>query len=395
MKSCKAWVRFCSGVLMSVAAFSASASLLVTPHTAARDGDLAGAASADPVDAGSASLANPAGVVGPLSHQIVGAIATINFTARYSNPDQGFDQISSETPMFLNAWYGLGEVNGWSMGLSLYGSAGTAFNFAADGLQDAPYLGKLGLINFGFLIGRQLTPRLAVGLQIAPNLVHQSVKLPTPLGQVDFDSLRGLGIDGALGLVYQASDRLSLGLAYRSRGYSRLKGDGTVGEVKQDLELQLYTPQSVTGGLAFKGPADLTLFAQAKWSRYSDFELGSFEFEKSDMLDQPFISDARNRVRYWAALEYEGLENQTLRIGYTYEEWMIEPSAMRPTLFDTADSMLMLGYEVQHERFNLGFTYGLVSGRPRTISEAENPFFPGTYSNNIRTGFGVHLTWHI
>ena len=53
----------------------------------------------------------------------------------------------------------------------------------------------------------------------------------------------------------------------------------------------------------------------------------------------------------------------------------------------------MDGYEVQHESFNIGFTYGYVSGRGRTVSQESNPAFPGFYTNNIRTGFGIHLTW--
>ena len=344
-------------------------------------------------DAGSASLTNPAGVVGPLSKQIVGAVAAISFTAHYRDDRRGFDQISNETPLFINLWYGLGEVAGWHMGIGAYGSVGTAFDFAADGGQDTPFLGKLALVNVGFLAGRQITPDLRVGLQIAPNYAEQSVKLPSPLGPVEFEGLKGAGIDGALGLVYAPSEKLSLGLSYRTRGYTRLEGDGHVGGTKQDLVLDLYTPQSVTAAFDYEAMPGLHIMGQTKWTRYDDFESGHFDFEKSDPLDQPYIANATNRFRHWLAVEYTGLSNRVLRIGYTQEPWMIEPDAVRPTLFDTADKMLMVGYEMQYESYNIGFTYGYTGGRQRDISPEQNPNFAGNYHSEIRTGFGVHFTW--
>ena len=379
--------------LLALLASAAQASLILSPHTATRDGDLAGAAGASPYDAGSASLTNPAGVVGPLSEQIVGAAAAVSFTAKYRDRRRDFNQVSNQTPVFINLWYGLGAPAGWHMGVGVYGSVGSAFDFAADGGQETPFLGKLALVNVGFLAGRELTPKLRVGVQVAPNYVQQSVQLPTPLGPVDFDGINGVGIDGAVGLVYDASERLSLGLSYRTRGFSRLSGNGSVGDVDQKLELELYTPQSVTAAFDYEALPGLRLLAQTKWTRYEDFESGRFNFSDSNALDQPYIADATNRFRHWVALEYTGLSNRVLRIGFTQEPWMIEGEAMRPTLFDTADAMLMIGYETQHEKYNIGFTWGYAAGRHREIAPERNPNFAGNYHNEIRTGFAVHFTW--
>lgn len=383
---------FAAGMI-TFASFSAQASLILSPHTATRDGDLAGAAGASPDDAGSASLTNPAGVVGPLSGQIVGAAAAVSFTAKYRDRRRDFNQISSQTPVFINLWYGLGAPAGWHMGIGVYGSVGSAFDFAADGGQETPFLGKLALVNVGFLAGRQITPDLRIGLQVAPNYVQQSVQLPTPLGPVDFEGINGVGIDGAVGLVYDATDTLSLGLSYRTRGFSRLSGNGSVGDTDQKLELELYTPQSITAAFDYEALPGLHFLAQTKWTRYEDFESGRFNFSESDPLDQPYIADATNRFRHFFAIEYTGLSNRVLRIGFTQEPWMIEGEAMRPTLFDTSDAMLMIGYETQHENYNIGFTWGYAAGRHREISPERNENFAGNYHNEIRTGFGVHFTW--
>lgn len=241
-------------VALLIVASPASASLIVSPHTAGRDADLSGNTVASPEDSSSAQYINPAGVVGAASRQAKFAIAPMNFTTHYADDSRGYRCTSSETPVLMNYWYGLGEWNGWHMGVGTYGSVGTAFDFASDPAsgQTSPFTGKLAVINLGFNMGRALTPNLRVGFQVAPRYAKQQLRTPTPLGDVDFD-IDGFGVVGALGLVYDYSEQLSLGLAYRSTGIVDMEGDGTVGGQREDVEHNLHTPQSVTAGVAYIG----------------------------------------------------------------------------------------------------------------------------------------------
>lgn len=381
------------GCSLAITPHALQASLLIPPHAGARAGDLAGGAGASPDDAGSVALTNPAGVVGQLSNETVGALAVLSLTSSYRDSRRGFDQASNENPLILNFWRGLGVSNGWHVGVGLYGSAGSAFNFAADGGQEAPFLGELTVVNVGLFVGRRIANNFRFGVQVAPTIAEQALRLPSLLGEVSFDNIRGIGIVGSVGAVLDATDRLSLGISYRSIGYTRMSGNGRVGEVRQKLMLDLYTPQNVIAAINYQALPELNVLIQSRWTRYEDFEKGGFIFSQDAALNQPYISDARNRFRHWLALEYSGLSNRIIRVGVTREPWMIAGSAMRPNLFDTADTTFTIGYESQYENYNIGFSWGYTSGRHRAVSAARNPDFAGVYDKSVRTGFSVHLTW--
>lgn len=384
-----------SCLALALAAPSAFASFIVAPHTAGRDGDLSGNTVATPDDPGSAQYINPAGVVGATADQTMIAVAPMNFTAHYDN-GAGYDHTSSETPVLLNFWHGLGDWNGWKMGVSTYGSVGTAFDFAADPGNGVPsrFVGKLTVINFGFNVGRQLTENLRVGMQITPRYGQQTFKAPVPgLGEAEFD-IDGFGIVGSLGLVYDLSDRWSLGLAYKSPGLVDMDGDGSAGGNDQGVEHELHTPQSVTAGASFQWTPKTNLVAQMKWTDYSQFENGDVEWDETTALDQPFIGDARARIRWGLGLEHEVVPDSFLRVSFSYESWMIDPESMRPYLFDNRDFMLMGGYEIRYETLSVGFIGGYATTTDRTISASENGVAPGTYSTENDVMAGFRLTWH-
>ena len=159
-------------------------------------------------------------------------------------------------------------------------------------------------MNFGLNAGRQLTPDLRFGIQIAPRYGTQKIRSPSPLGDIDFET-QGFGIGASAGLVYSPADELSFGLAYRTPGIIKLEGDGRVGSVKQDLTVTMITPQSVTLGAAYDWSDRLRLLSQVVWTRYKDFERGDRAFEITTQLDGPLVSHARNRARLGVAFEYD------------------------------------------------------------------------------------------
>ena len=383
-----------ASLLLAIAP-AAFASFIVAPHTSGRDADLSGNTVATPADPGSAQYINPAGVVGEPARQTLLALAAMNFTAHYADDARGYRSTSSETPLMLNFWHGLDEWRGWSMGVGVYGSVGTAFDFAADpgSGQTAPYVGRLSVLNLGFNMGRAITPDLRAGVQITPRCGKQEFQAPTPAGDVEFE-IDGLGLGATLGLVYDFSDRLALGLAYRLPGFVDMEGDGTVAGNREDVEHKLHLPQSVTAGAAWQWRPDTQLVAQLKWTDYPEFEEGTVEFESTTALDQPFIADTKARIRWGLGLEHEVVPGSWLRVSFSYESWMIERSSLRPYLFDNRDFMLMAGYEIRYDTLSVGFTTGYADVTERTVDASQNPVTPGSYGvdNDVMAGF--RLTWH-
>lgn len=381
-------------VLFAVAP-SVSASLIVVPHTAGRDGGLSGNTVASPEDPASAQYVNPAGVVGKPENQTMAGGMPLNFTAHYSNEASGYDSTSSETALIVNLWHGLGVWRGWSMGIGAYGSVGTAFDFASDRDigQTSPYTGKLSVLDLGFNVGRALTPNLRIGFQVAPRFGQHTLKTPSPAGNVEFD-VEGFGAVASAGLVYDYSDSLSFGLAYRSPGIVDMSGDGEVNGSSEGVDHELITPESIALGVAYALRPDTLVLAQMKWSDYTDFEQGEVEFDKTTALTQPTIGAAKPRVRLGLGVEHEVVPDSWLRLSFTYESWMIKRSAMRPYLFDNRELMFMAGYEIRYPTFTLGFTTGYTDLGDRHISPADNAFSPGDYGAESDLAAGFRIVWH-
>ena len=173
----------------------AESSLIVAPHGAGRDSDLAGVVVASPEDGSSALISNPAGVVSRARDEALVAITPVTFEMSYKNTVTDYDGDGSKDAFALGLWRGLGERAGWSMGAGVYGSLGTAFDLPASPEigQTSPYLNESGVLNFGLNAGRQLTPDLRFGIQIAPRYGTQKLKSPSPLGDIDFDT-QGFGV---------------------------------------------------------------------------------------------------------------------------------------------------------------------------------------------------------
>ncbi len=107
------------------------------------------------------------------------------------------------------------------------------------------------------------------------------------------------------------------------------------------------------------------------------------------MLDQKFISDARSTIRFGMGVEYAAADWLWLRSGFSREEWMMEPSALSPLLYDATDTMLGIG--VAHGRWTIDANVGYGFMEDRLVTPAEQPFFPGRYQLES-TGFTIGAT---
>lgn len=383
---------------LSVGSPSAFSSLFISPHGSGRDSELAGNTVASPDDGSSALQFNPAGVVGPARDQMMMGLVWLSVVMKYKNDMTGYDGTGSKTPINLSAWYGLGEIGGWSMGIGAFGAIGTAFDLPADpdiGLT-SPFIGELGILNFGFDIGREVLPGLRVGAQITPAYGRQRIRSPSPFGNIDVEA-EGLGLSGMLGAVYAPTKDWALGLSYRSRGFIDMKGDGSVGSTEQDIDVDFVTPQMLAGGVSYHWSDRLHLLGQLSWMRHKDFERGEVTFEETPLLNQPVMMGTRNRLRWGVGLEYTIMTNSVFRIGYTESEAAMKDSALMPMMFDNKNQMLMMGYEIDYGRaFPLvGFNVGFTAVKSRNVSADENMAFPGRYDVDADMSAGIHLTWNL
>lgn len=374
----------------------ASSSLFISPHGAGRDAELAGNTVASPDDGSSALQFNPAGTAGVARDQAMLGLVWFSMVMKYKDDMSGYDGTGSKTPINLSAWYGLGEIGGWSVGVGAFGSIGTAFDLPADpdnGIT-SPFIGELAILNFGLNAAREVLPGLRVGAQITPAYGRQRIRSPSPLGNIDVEA-DGLGLSGMVGAVYQINPAWAVGLSYRSRGFIDMKGDGSdgrVGGTEQDVDIHFVTPQMLNGGVSYLWSDRLRLLAQLSWMRHKDFERGDVEFESTSQLNQPVMMATRNQMRWGVAAEYEVRPKTFLRVGYTESDAAMKDSALMPNMFDNKNRMLMMGGEVAYGDNLVGFNIGFTAVESRNVGADENMMFPGRYDVDADMSAGVYLT---
>lgn len=384
------------GLLGAVAllAQAGAASQLQLPHVGGRDGALSGNVVASPQDGPSILYFNPAGVVGQEGTQLTTGMQLVNARGRYEQPALGYREATDEFPFAPTLWVGTDHFAPWYVGIGLYGAVGSAFDFPADPGAGVPsqFLGELGVLHLGMVAGRELAPGLRWGIQVAPSFGSIRGRTPSPLGNVRFD-IDGFGVVGSTGLLYDWTDRVTLGLSYRSPGIVFMRGRGRVGGTPDRVQIDFRTPQNVTFGVASRVTDRLLVTAQVNWAYYPDFERGRYEFDKNPVLDQKFIDEARPVFRYGVGIEYALSEHVWLRCGFSYEPWMIEKSAVRPTLYDTTDLMFMAGVGFERGRWKLDVVTGVVDLQDRNVTPSDQLAFPGEYEMSSPWGFGVMATY--
>ncbi|OFV88866.1 MAG: hypothetical protein A3J75_05645 [Acidobacteria bacterium RBG_16_68_9] len=388
-------MRFSAALLTLTASVPpAHASMLQPPSIGGRDTGLSGNAVAAPSDAPSILSHNAAGVVGQPGTVVSAGLIGATLTGRYRHAVIGYDQKSSETPFAPVLWVSSDRLAPWYVGAGLYGTVGSSFNFAAQPSAGIPerFLAELGLIQAGFVIGREIVPGLRLGVQAAPAWGRIRMRAPSPLGAVHFD-IDGFGISGATGLLYDLSQQITLGLSYRSPGVVYLRGDGAVADEDEDVSINLHTPQSAGVGIAHRPTRRLLVTAQAIWTDYPNFENGVFRFERYPLLNRQFISDARHTVRYGIGLEYEITEWLRMQTGFTREGWMMEASSLSPLLYDTTDTGFGVGLGIVHDRWTIYVNTGIALMEDRLVSTADQLLFPGRYELESSPGVSVAVAY--
>jgi long-chain fatty acid transport protein len=374
---------------------TASASFILPPDISASDGPMCGVVVAAPNDGPRMLFHNPAGIAAIEGTEAGYGVFAFPVNGRYENDAIGYDEKSAEFAMAPTAWVKTDALDPWHVGGGVYGSVGTSFNFAEDPAAGFPnrFLGESSVLQLGLAVGREIAPGLRVGAQIAPGYGKIRARYPSPLGAVSFD-VDGFGIGGIAGLTWEFLEGTTFGVAYRGPARIWMSGDADVGATDDEVEITFHIPQSVSFGFAHELTPSLVLLAQAKWSDYPEFEKGTFEFERTRELDQPFVRRAKARFRYGAGAEWSVTEDFLVRSGFSTEDWMMEESALSPLLYDNFDVLVGLGIAARFlERWKVDAVVGYSFADDRVVTPDENPLFPGRYQVEVPVVAGFMITY--
>ncbi len=414
--------------LALIAVFSAGppvqASQLTVPGVAASDGLVVGNTVAYPFNAATALFHNPA-QLSLLPNSFSTGVFNIMFHPSYENrhgiflPDSlppslsdqekerfraafefspapgrsgHYDSTSREFPVAPNFGYVTDRFAPFSFGIGMYGSLGFAFNHDAGPEHGIPnnFFTELVSVSLAPSLSYSLAPNLHIGAGINPTYGRLKTKSPSPLGRLDLD-VRGPGIFGSIGVMYQPTDRLNLGVTYKTPGKIWMFGNARVAGSGDDATVYFNIPQNVKFGFAYRVTDRLTVVGQARWSHLSVFDETRIRFEEHTSLNQPAVGRAKDRWRTGAGLTYQLSESLMLGIGFSYEPWAIKDEALKPTLADHTDFMVGWGGQYTHGSWIFDVIGGVSHVEPRHSDVRENPAFPGRYDLSMNV-FGFQMT---
>ncbi|TRX70421.1 OmpP1/FadL family transporter [Carboxylicivirga sp. M1479] len=205
------------------------------------------------------------------------------------------------------------------------------------------------------------------------------------------------------GISYQATDKLSLGLSYRSEVMVELdEGDadftvpsslaGLYPDTKFQAELPM--PTNITFGLGYQVNDKLLLAADLQYVGWSAYESLDFDFEAPTVPDSRNQRDFENTMIYRLGAEYALNEKVQFRAGVYYDSTPIPEDLLTPETpgTDKIGMSLGLGYQI-NDKLSLDASLLYIHGMKREDGYAPTNFYGTYYSNAVIPGIGVNYSF--
>jgi long-subunit fatty acid transport protein len=202
--------------------------------------------------------------------------------------------------------------------------------------------------------------------------------------------VRGPGIQGALGVLYQPSDAWQLAATWKTPGQIFMEGSVGVAGARQDLSFHLDIPQQAIVGAAWRPVPRVLLTVFGSWSDTSAFERSRFEFHDTPALNFDFAPEAHDTFRYGAGIEWEARERLFLRAGLARGQNALGPRSVTPLLYDMNDMIVGAGVGFDLGAWTIDLQGGVGILDDRLVNAGEARAFPGRFG-----GGGPALHWQV
>jgi long-chain fatty acid transport protein len=262
----------------------------------------------------------------------------------------------------------------------------------------------LGALALTPSISYAVNDKLSIGAGISAlyTFFEQKIAVRQPLGvgdaTVKFDDLDGWGAQAILGMQYKFTDRLLLGVVYRSKADTDLEGDVKTENwrlpfrLADDIEISWTNPQWLEAGIRYRLNDKTMVAVNLGWQAWSEFSENELAIgEQVNVLDRNWDNTWHTGI----ALSYDLSERSRLALGFTYDSSPVEDEFR--TFDFPVDEMwkLSAAYGWAHGdnlQFALGATVYFVDDAP-IDQTAQGVRVVGEYSTNRIATVGGSLNY--
>ncbi|MBN2447534.1 MAG: outer membrane protein transport protein [Phycisphaerae bacterium] len=292
-------------------------------------------------------------------------------TARWESPIDECESSVRVIPLG-NAGVALPLDDRTTIGFALHSKAGLASQYRMRHLM-IPWIERdvgadAKMIGLHFNIGHKLTDRLSIGFGVRGEVATSAFSMV--LGPLDADFGRGYAYGGGFqtGLMYRATDDLTLGLAYRSPSWF---GDVSGGQMKASLlgllpvDLgpgrieSLRLAQKVTAGAAWDATDWLKLVGEMRWINYgnSSFDTLTVATDGALPLRIPLPMGYQDQWVFAVGAEVKLDEHWTWGVGYNYGTDPVRRSSLLPMGSTITQHHITTGLRYQRDNWWVGVGY--------------------------------------
>ncbi|GGG45390.1 OmpP1/FadL family transporter [Hymenobacter glacieicola] len=327
------------------------------------------------------------------------------FVAEGSNQQRELRN-SYTTP--LNFYAGFGPAEGkFRAGIAVYTPFGSKLQYA-NGWEGRTSLTDIDLKSVFVqpTVSYAITDQLSVGAGLvvlaygAVNL-QRDIALPDSYGHVELDGKADTKFGFNAGIFFKPSDKLSLGINYRSKIDAVVKdGDVTFSGIpasfssrfqatKFNATLPLIATTSV--GLGIMPNEKLTIGFDASLAQWSKYRVLRFDFDQQ--VNGSTVSESKrayqDALTFRLGGQYKLTEGLTVRAGGAYDQTPVQDGFVTPETPDNDRISGTVGASYSFGKFGVDLSAQYVGIQKRTqtqnelINNATTDRIAGTYKTNI------------
>ncbi|MFQ5442893.1 MAG: OmpP1/FadL family transporter [Thermodesulfobacteriota bacterium] len=363
----------------------------------------------------SAMAYNPAGLTESMgTNTYLGATAVIpsyTYTSPSGTSEDGEDIVFFPFHFYIssdfdakNMVFGLGVFSPFGLGTKWDEKGLVRFNATESTLETV-------VINP--TVAWKLLPTLSIGAGV--DYMYSKASLESMVDQSLFGAGDGHFIiegDGDgwgynIGVLFTPTDRLRLGLAYRSRIKVDYSGSADLENIAPSLQplfggssfstgggTSIEFPDVISAGIAYNPTERLKVELDLEWTLWSSYQ--SFVIDMQNEVPAAGFVDIiedknwRDVGAIKVGVEYRASERFSLRAGYVYDNSPVPESTLQPRLPDSDQQNISLGLGYSRERFNIDLVYIAVIYEERDVN---NSILSGEYETSaslvgVSAGYG-------
>ncbi|WP_261818068.1 OmpP1/FadL family transporter [Vibrio gallicus] len=262
-------------------------------------------------------------------HTISGTVLNLNMAYEDDRSIAGSDAESNKTMPIVSYFSNHHLSDSWSLGLAFSSRGGAALDYGYD-WQGANQLTDVALVTYQFnpSVSYRIDDRAAIafGVQLDYALINantQSIELATS------DSFAA-GFN--LGMMFDVTERVNLGIAYRSKLEHDFEGDSKVISGSNVIASGSYgapliTPAMLDISASYKLSPQTSLFTSVQWHDWSKWQQTVVDLS---FTQNPYVINREfDDVWHFGFGAQHRLNNSswTLKAGYSYETSPLDDSA--------------------------------------------------------------------